>query len=371
MVSFLLQACFLSAIALVLFRSLLHHTWLYCSAWAVAVIAIRYKYGADGEDLFYSNDQRYHKGISDVLVELGVSNDWNYMLRGGRLAYTVPAALLHWIGFDTLLSLKFISLMGFLGSAVLASRVLERAGLKNRVVFCYLLLLGPAGLFFSALALRETVMIFFVTFSLTTRRLGLQSLALIAIMTLRPHLAVALIVGLCLAPIASSLSRHFYFLTVALVLYVPATLGNLGYSLGVWALDGAEFSLANKWLSSESLTRIFSNLVGLQFLTADARSTELSFADLMLARIPFFETILIPILFTMTILFAPVNSTLRWRVFTAFSFYLGLVTVTDFNSFRQNVPFMTLFGILVLTEGLIHQTGIISSRAIRHAETSS
>lgn len=335
------------------------------------MIVIRYRYGADAEVLFYSNDQRYHSVVTDALVELGLSSDWNYMLRSGRLAYTLPAALLRWVGFDTVLGLKFISLLCLLGTGVLATRMLNRAGIEDKVLFRYLLLLGPAGLFFSTLALRETSMLFLVTSFFLTKHPVLRVLALVAVTTLRPHLAVALVVGLLLAPLAQFLASRLYFIAIATVLIVPATLGNAGYAVGRWAIDGGDFSLDSKWLSSEALTRIFSNLIGVQFLTADSSTTELNFADLMLARIPFFETILIPILFSMTILFVPRLSVLRWQIFAAFSFYLGLVTVTDFNSFRQNVPFMTLFGLLVITETLSPSQRLTSGKLMKHVETSS
>jgi len=33
---------------------------------------------------------------------------------------------------------------------------------------------------------------------------------------------------------------------------------------------------------------------------------------------------------------------------TSFSIYVGLVTNTDFNSFRQNIPFMPVMGLVIL-----------------------
>ncbi|MGA1219479.1 MAG: hypothetical protein ACO3XP_02440 [Ilumatobacteraceae bacterium] len=369
--SYFFQVLVLVVIASTFFGPRLRHAWWYCSIWAVAVLIIRFQYGTSGEVLFYSNDQRYHSVVTNALVELGLSNDWNYMMRSGRLAYTLPAALLHWVGFDTVLGLKFVSLLCLLGTGILATRTLNESGTDDKVLFRYLLLLGPAGLFFSTLALRETSMLFLTTLFFLTQRPAIRAVVLLAVTTLRPHLAVALMVGLLLAPLAQFVARRLYYLAVAVVLFVPATLGNAGYSVGRWAIDGGDFSLDSKWLSSEALTRIFSNLIGVQFLTADSSTTELNFADLMLARIPFFETILIPILFSMTMLLAPRLSILRWQIFAAFSFYLGLVTVTDFNSFRQNVPFMTLFGLLVVTEALLPSQSLTRDEMVQRVETSS
>ena len=35
-------------------------------------------------------------------------------------------------------------------------------------------------------------------------------------------------------------------------------------------------------------------------------------------------------------------------VLLSFSIYVGLVTNTDFNSFRQNIPFMAVMGLVIL-----------------------
>jgi hypothetical protein len=56
-------------------------------------------------------------------------------------------------------------------------------------------------------------------------------------------------------------------------------------------------------------------------------------------------------------------------VFGAFSFYLGLVTVTDFNSFRQNVPFMAAFGLVAVIEGIRHDEPSRESVSVTRVET--
>lgn len=352
MLTDVMQVLVLALVAWVFFRGHLEGTIWYCSLWFVGVVAIRSRYGAAGEVLFYSNDQRHHAVVTNALVELGLQSDWAYMLRSGRLAYTLPSALIQWIGFDTVLALKFVSLISFLLSATIVVRYLKRCGAEDRLLSRYLTILGPAGVFFSLLALREMMMLLFVTLFFVGLRSSTKILSLLAVATLRPHLAAALVVGIVLAPTAWRFSKKFYFATLAAMLMIPAILGNAGYSVGVWLLDGGDFGLARVVLNSEAFTRILTNLIGLQFLSADASTTNLNFADLMLARIPFLETILIPLFFTLTMLFVPRLSMFRWQVFGAFSFYLGLVTVTDFNSFRQNVPFMAVFGIIVVGEGI-------------------
>lgn len=344
---YILQTATLGALAWLFFRTKIRGVLYYVASWAAGVLVIRFRYGYAGEVLFYSNDQLHHRTVTNALIELGLQSDWRYLALSGRLAYTIPAAVFGWIGFDLVLSLKFVSLLAFLGTIAVTLRHLVRMGLTDSIVIRYITVLGPAGVFFSLLALRETAMLFFVTlFFVGAQRQ--QALATIGLLTLRPHLAVSLVVGLILAPLAQRLGKRLYYIALALSLFLPATLGNIGYSFGRWIVDGGDLSIDQTTLSSGAFSRILSNLVGLQFLAADPSTTEWNFADLMLARIPFLETILIPLLFTTCMILVPISTLTRWRVLMSFSFYLGLVTVTDFNSFRQNFPFMTILGLLTL-----------------------
>ncbi|MGA1387504.1 MAG: hypothetical protein ACO33D_04170, partial [Ilumatobacteraceae bacterium] len=85
----------------------------------------------------------------------------------------------------------------------------------------------------------------------------------------------------------------------------------------------------------------------------------------LLLRILFSETIIIPTLFTWLILVRPHLATANTRlVLVAFSIYVGLVTNTDFNSFRQNIPFMTVMGFVILHHTQRHPSS-------EYAETSS
>jgi len=58
---------------------------------------------------------------------------------------------------------------------------------------------------------------------------------------------------------------------------------------------------------------------------------------------------LIPSLFTLRILTRP-NSLNQQSMLiaTSFAIYVGLVTNTDFNSLRQNIPFMPVMGLSIL-----------------------
>lgn len=352
-----MQVLVLALVAWVFFRGHLKGTAWYCSLWFVGVVAIRYRYGTTEELVFYSNDQRHHAVVANALVELGLRSDWGYMIRSGRIAYTLPAAFIQGIGFNTAIALKFISLISFLLTATIVVKYLQNLGVVDRVLGRYLTLFGPAGLFFSVLALRETTMLLLVTMFFVFASPRARIVALAAVASLRPHLAVALLVGVMFAPLAMMIGKRFYYLAIAMALLIPATLGNAGYAAGIWLIDGVQFELTRSTISAEAFQRILTNLIGLQFLSSDATTTTLNFADLMLARVPFLETILIPFFFTATLLLVPRLTALRWQVFASFSFYLGLVTVTDFNSFRQNVPFMAVFGLVTIAEGITHLSG--------------
>jgi hypothetical protein len=96
-------------------------------------------------------------------------------------------------------------------------------------------------------------------------------------------------------------------------------------------------------------TRVASNFVGLQFLTAREETVEFSIARLLLLRIVLNETIIIPMAFIAICLFASRRLNDRDRfALLAFTIYASVVIGTDFNSFRQNIPFMPLMGLTIV-----------------------
>ncbi|MFM8645488.1 MAG: hypothetical protein ACKODN_09830, partial [Actinomycetota bacterium] len=96
--------------------------------------------------------------------------------------------------------------------------------------------------------------------------------------------------------------------------------------------------------------RIASNFVGLQFLTVRGETVEFSIASLILLRLVLNETVVIPVAFTVVcLLFSQcLNDRARFTLL-AFTIYSSAVIATDFNSFRQNIPFMPLMGLVILT----------------------
>jgi hypothetical protein len=127
-----------------------------------------------------------------------------------------------------------------------------------------------------------------------------------------------------------------------------SVIGSMLFSLGNWSQGSSLLDNIGR-LGIDSATRIASNFVGLQFLTARSETVEFSIRSLLVLRIVFSETIIIPTLFTAILLVRPQLANTQSRlVLLSFSIYVGLVTNTDFNSFRQNIPFMAVMGLVIL-----------------------
>jgi hypothetical protein len=60
----------------------------------------------------------------------------------------------------------------------------------------------------------------------------------------------------------------------------------------------------------------------------------------------------------------------RIQIFISFSFFLGLAAQTDFNSTRQNLPFLSTMGVLALV-GLLRKTDEAQVESISKSALSS
>lgn len=131
----------------------------------------------------------------------------------------------------------------------------------------------------------------------------------------------------------------------------------LGTTLFSWAVGGSSnlrTPFSGDWGIPQAI-RVSSNFVGLQFLAVREETVEFSITRLLLLRLVLNETIVIPVAFTVVCLFLyrQLNDRARFTLL-AFTIYSSVVIATDFNSFRQNIPFMPLMGLVVL--------GVIRSR---------
>jgi hypothetical protein len=345
------QTLLIGAIVLALFWRDGRLSRLHVVAWMVLVVALYRRFGPDEQLLFYSNDQRFYSSVVVATTEIGVPLQPSWWLSFGKPVYTLPATVLHYAGIDPALALKTVSLVSLLLLIRFVGAQLTARGVRFSLVTAYLTALGPIALLYSTLALRETTMMLLATVLLWGRRTDVRLWALIALATLRPHLAAAIAIGLAVAWAMRTPRAQWRVSGAAFRVFGSVLAGYLSYGLGTTILGSGPVSASGHRWGIGPVMQVLSNLVGLQFLAVDESTRALSVVDLVTSRLALSETIVIPVLFTLGALVVFRSPQRRHvAVIIAFGFYVGLVTLTDFNSFRQNIPFMPTFGMLVALE---------------------
>lgn len=347
---FLVQLSLVATVILILLWRLPGPYRLQVVVWAAVNTLVFLKYGEIGQLDFYSNDQRHYYNITKSFTTGEISADVDWWFSSARVPYTMPAALLSTAGMHTVLALKSTSLLFLLGLTHLAKAYLSPKARGWSLASIYLTSLGPIGVFFSTLAQRETTMMFFTTVVFTAKSLPIRVLSLIALAFLRPHLCAAVLIAWVLLQLIKEARRirtldSPTFSVMALT--VGSIIGYLAYSIGSQLQTGNPGLFGHRF-GIGPLSRIASNFVGLQFLTANETSIQLSISELLLGRLLFPETIAIPTLFTVGFLLSKKMSFTSLWPMLSFAVYVGIVTNTDFNSFRQNVPLMPVMGFCVM-----------------------
>jgi hypothetical protein len=319
-------------------------------AWLVGVIGIAWMYGLQDQLGFYSNDQIIYADVVSRLLNEAWPSSLSWWLGEAKAPFTLAALPLSLIGINEVLALKTVSLVSLISlSNALVSRTSSRTFTKQlQVVF--LTGCGLIGSLYSVLALRETMMMFFVYRFATARSLAVRLLALIFLYLLRPHLAAVVALAELLVWLWQWFTekRRLGAVEAPVLVVIGVMVGDYLYS---WAFQRRTLSVTPAfwdWGITE-ITRIASNFVGLQFLTNDESKLRLSVSELLLLRLVLSETILIPA--GMIVLMFFFGHRLRKRhqfTLLAFSMYVSIVTNTDFNSFRQNIPLMPLMGLMLL-----------------------
>jgi len=318
-------------------------------AWAIGVIGIWWRYG-DGQLGFYSNDQIHYASIVRILVHETWPRTIAWWLEFSKIPYPAVAVPLALIGVNATLALKAVSLIFLL---VLSRELLQRHDPKTLVGQGRVLFITGCGLigsFFSVLALRETMMMYFVYRFATDKSIGGRFASFVVLLLLRSHLAAALIVAELALALWKWLTarRNFGYAEAPVLLIIGVTLGTLLFSWRFVGVSRIRTPFTGDWGITETI-QVASNFAGLQFLTAHEAFVKLSIVDLLLLRVVFSDTILIPVVFTVACLFlSPLTRDRHRFTLLAFTIYVSIVTNTDFNSFRQNIPLMPLMGILVL-----------------------
>ncbi len=318
--------------------------------WSIGVISLVSRFGLDEQLNFYSNDQRFYTSVVNDLSTQQFSADLDWWLNSAKLPYTVPASVFGAIGIDSSLALKTISLICLLVLTRHVTKSQIPTTLTDVSFSLFITACGGIGMFYSLLALRETMMMLLVTRFVTTSSPATRALMILLIFLLRPHLAAALVVAAVVIMLWDQLELRYRPSGLGLlgIAGLGSVIGSMLFSLANWS-QGASSSGNFGRLGIDSATRIASNFVGLQFLTARSETVEFPIGLLLVLRIVFSETIIIPTLFTAILLIRPYLANARSRlVILSFSIYVGLVTNTDFNSFRQNIPFMAVMGLVIL-----------------------
>ena len=313
--------------------------------WTFLTAAIYLRYGATDQLIFYSSDQTYHAELIEQIVS-GMRNfDIRWWILESRAPYTLPSTVLYLSGVDIALAMKSISLLYLVGSTQLVGRWLLEKGFRHHYLAIFLCAMGPTGLLFSSLGLRETSMMFFALKAARGTTFGQRVIAVFFLALLRPHLAVAIVIGSALiALLGNVFPRVGIRPTTRLALvFVSSIIGSIAFALGSSLRDETRFATGSI-VNIRDITRIASNFIGLQFLTAPDYTVALSISELFLSRLLFSETILIPLLFVITALTAQNLDKPSQLVLYVFSIYVGIATRTDNNSFRQNLPLMPLMG---------------------------
>jgi len=158
--------------------------------WSLGVAAIAWRFGLGEQMDFYSNDQRWYTETVSYYARAGLPVAIEPWL-GKKIPFTFVALPGAMIGLHPTLALKTVSLVCLL---TLTRSVIDASGsqtYKDQVTALWLTACGIIGIFFSLLALRETMMMLFVYRFATSKSLATRGISLVALYLLRPHLAAA------------------------------------------------------------------------------------------------------------------------------------------------------------------------------------
>ena len=318
---------------------------LYVITWTAAVIGIRFRYGLE-QTLFYSNDQQIQLEMYERLLTNGLLLSPQQFV-ADRYLIIVPVRLLNIFGIEPILATKFLQAVCLLLLYRTCTNFLARKNLTIRLYHA-IFFAGPLFIFLSTLGLRDLEIALAATYFFLGQNIYLKQVSLLLLIPLRPHLATALIFGWLVTKFFKRIDlKRFYFALVAAVIFA-FIVGSYGYVIGRNIREGNAI-VTPEILDQDPWWRFFSNLVGLQFLTFDERTVNLPVLNLLALRLFFVDSFLIPICFVVTLMYQKIEmNLLRVQVFLSFTFFLGLAAQTDFNSTRQNLPFLSTMGVLAL-----------------------
>jgi hypothetical protein len=351
--SYSIQAIFFALIAVVV-ASRSKKTDLYqfalISIWLIGVIVIYARY-KDDQVLFYSNDQLFHRDVIEYYLTVeGIQVREIISL---RYLLTVPVYFISLLGFDAMLIIKFLQLSALLLLYKRSQQFLSEQSLQIR--FWQLpLIAGPILIFMSLLSLRDVVLAYFALLFVSSGDRNSRILGLGGAFLLRPHLGVALAIGFILSSFYSRWKPKFQSIAFSAVALFSYGIGTIAYWIGAVIQKGVSFDTPRTVFSQFKFSQLAANFFGLQFLALnnpDRAIVDASTFALLLSRLVFFDTLLIPVLFLIAVFRHPEFLT-KQKVLTfyAFMFFYGVVSQTSFNSTRQNIPFLACMGLLAVAD---------------------
>ena len=315
--------------------------------WLIAVCAIYFKYG-NNQAYFYSNDQYVH--LENIRVY--IANDgFNFQsIIPLRYLITYPTYLLSRIGFDEILVLKTIQIVSLIGIYLKSKAILSSKGLSLKL-WHFAFIASPLMIFFSFFALRDLTLALFAILYIFERRIQRRAFILALIFLLKPHLAVSLLFGTTALALFRLIRTNLSYYVAILFLGFSYFLGAVSFSIGTYFKDGFYPGFPSELFSQAKISQLTLNFSGLQFFSFVNDPTFPSVTTptylLLLARIVLFDTFLIPLSFIfISVFLLRYLKNESFLLISSFVFYLGLVSQTDFNSTRQNIPFLAVMGIV-------------------------
>ena len=344
-----------------------NYSILYVFVWTVSVIAIRIKYGVDQVN-FYSSDQQTQLEMYERLLINGLLLSPQQFV-ADRYLIIVPVRIFDIFGIEPILATKFLQAVCLLLLYRVCVKFLEQNDLRVRLYHA-IFFVGPLFIFLSTLGLRDLEIALATTYFFLGQNTYLKQFSLLVLLPLRPHLAVSLAFGWLFIKIFKKFNFRRIYVALIVVTFFAFTVGGYGFIIGRNIRDGNAI-VAPQIFDQDPWWRFFSNLVGLQFLAFDDRTVNLSVVNLLSLRLIFIDSFLIPICFVITLLSQKLEFTLnRIQVFLSFAFFLGLAAQTDFNSTRQNLPFLSTMGVLALL-GLVKRGDNATLKSLENSSAKS
>lgn len=313
--------------------------------WLIAVCAIYFKYGTN-QAYFYSNDQYVHLENIRVYIE---NEGFNFQsIIPLRYLITYPTYLLSKIGFDEILVLKTIQIVSLIGIYFKSKAILSSNGLSLKL-WHFAFIASPLMIFFSFFALRDLTLALFAFSYIFERRIQRRAFIIALVFLLKPHLAISLLFGTFALALFRVVRTNLNYYLAFLFLGSSYFLGAVSYSIGTYFKDGFYPGFPRELFSQAKISQLALNFSGLQFFSFVNDPTFPSVTTptylLLLARIVLFDTFLIPLSFIfISVFLLRYLKNESFLLINSFVFYLGLVSQTDFNSTRQNIPFLAVMG---------------------------